>query len=162
MNVDQNFLNNLGFIGGWNIETINNQNFYTLRNPIYCQIFWLRYWHDIGSQNFKNQDFIVQLHDGILTHKVILNPRTGELVQTPLGWTLVAYLGSRPDIPQSGYIQHNINGHVILILYFISLLIVVVILYKPSAKKDSNVARTKGESQGRVSQQSSGRKVQSA
>jgi hypothetical protein len=126
MNVTQEFIDNLGFRGGWKLETINNKSYYTITNPTYCQIFWLRYWYEIGYKNFANQNFIPQLRDGILTHKVVLDPQTGSLVQTPLGWTLVAYLGST-DFSPRGLIQIPFNGLTIFIVY-ITIIIVICIV----------------------------------
>lgn len=128
MRVDQAFLDNLGFKGGWRVETINNKTYYTIVNPTYCQIFWFRYWYEIGYKSFANQTFITQLKDGIITHKVIIDPQNGNIIQTPLAWTLVSYLGSNEFLPH-GILQTDIPGSYILILYLIIMGILTILAY---------------------------------
>jgi hypothetical protein len=128
MNVNQDFLDNLGFKGGWNVETINNKTFYTITNPTYCQIFWLRYWYEIGYRDFGNQNFITQLKDGILTHKVILDPNNGNLLQTPLGWSLISYLGGT-EFLTDGIVQAPFSGTFVLIAFFILIISTLIVAY---------------------------------
>jgi hypothetical protein len=128
MQVDQNFIDNLGFRGGWSLETINNKNFYTIRNPIYCQIFWLRYWYEIGQHDFRNQDFLVQLQDGNMSNKVTMD-QYGNLVHTPDGWALIAYLGSRAPI-EFGILHHPLNGHVVFFVYVFLVVVVFLVFYR--------------------------------
>lgn len=126
MKVTQEFLDNLGFRGGWNLETINDKTYYTIVNPIYCQIFWFRYWHDIGSVNFANQNFIVQLQDGIMTHKVVLDPNSGDLLHTPLAWTMISYLGGMDFKPEPIF-NTSFSSLTVLIVYFIVIVVIMLI-----------------------------------
>jgi hypothetical protein len=132
MNISQEFLDNLPFKGGWRLETIGERTFYTLVDPIYCNVFWMYYWYNIGAVNFKNQDFLVTLADGVITHKVILDPSNGNLILPPSGWNLIAYLGTA-DATEKPPIYIQFSPIILLISYIIIMIIILifVIILKP-------------------------------
>lgn len=135
MRITQSFIDNLSFKGGWKVETLNKRSFYVLTDSNYCQIFWLEYWYSIGVSAFRSQDFITFLNDGNLTHKVILDPTTGDLLMGPQSWNLIYYLGTKGDISELP-IVFNVSHFLVIFLYII-VSVVVLILYYIFAKKQT-------------------------
>lgn len=128
MRVTQSFLDNLGFNGGWSVETINDKTFYTIKDPNYCQIFWLEYWYTIGRKSFQSQDFITFLNDGDLRHPVILDPVNGDILMAPQSWNLIYYLGNVGDVNDPPIIFYS-SPRLVISLYVIFCVIILCIYY---------------------------------
>ena len=126
MKIDQAFLDSLSFRGGWRLETIGDKTFYTIVNPIYCQIFWLQYWYQIGYKHFANQSFIVQLRDGNFTEKVVLDSSNGDLVMAPAGWEMISYLGNF-DFSSNPPLQYNVNITFVFVIYLICVFVLLIL-----------------------------------
>jgi len=133
MRVTQKFLDELGFRGGWTIETINKRTFYTIKDPSYCQIFWLEYWYTIGRQSFQQQDFITFLNDGNLQHQVILDPVNGDLLMGPESWNLIYYLGNVGEISTPPIIFFS-SPFLVMAMYVIISIVLLVVYYSLASK----------------------------
>lgn len=46
---------------------------FTIKNPIYAQIFWLHLWHNKLAVEYANQDMITDLHSYNMTQPVIFD-----------------------------------------------------------------------------------------
>jgi len=139
MKIDQNYIDNLWFRGGWQLETINDKTYYVINNPIYCQLFWLQLWHDVLAEKFKNQRNIKRLQNGDLSSKVILDVRNGKILQMPSGWANINYTGSKSILENYPPFSINVTGANLLVTYIVIIFIVLMLLVVTPIKKFNEV-----------------------
>lgn len=131
MKITQDFINNLWFSGGWELETINEQTFSTLSNPVFCKLFWMQYWQEVLLPAFKQQTHITYIHDADLTAKVIIDNNNGNLLSAPPSFVNVYYYGTyfKNDIREPLFISTNPTFAIVFIVIFIIIAINVIAFF---------------------------------
>ncbi|AJD20116.1 PIF-6 [Tipula oleracea nudivirus] len=134
MKISQEFINNLWFKGGWQLETINEQTFSTISNPILCRLFWLQYWKEILLPAFQNQKHIKILDEVDLTTKVIVDTVNGNLLSTPPSWVNIFYYGDyiKEDIREPLFLVNNNTLTITIFIIIVIIIINVIVLFIPS------------------------------
>jgi hypothetical protein len=139
MKVTQEFIDNLGFRGGWKLETINAKTYLVLNDPTYCHVFWMTYWKDVLSVSFRNQQHITFLANGQLRTKVIIDRDTGNLLATPAGWSAIEYFGNF-QLRNTPPLTLNINASFIIISYFVfAIIFIAIVILIPNNRKNTRI-----------------------
>jgi hypothetical protein len=130
MKISQDFVNNLWFKGGWQLETVNEQTFTTLSNPVLCRLFWMQYWLEVLLPAFQNQTHIKVLHDLDITTKVIIDTVNGKLLSAPPSWVNIFYYGNYfKDIKEPLFLVQNSTFAITIFIIFIIVALNLVVLF---------------------------------
>uniref|UniRef100_A0AAU8GC38 Uncharacterized protein n=1 Tax=Faxonius propinquus nudivirus TaxID=3139431 RepID=A0AAU8GC38_9VIRU len=77
MKLDATYLDNLIDkkvipLSAWYLQLINNEECFTIKNQIYCIIFWMDLWYNVLINKFKDQNMINNIEKLDLTRPVII------------------------------------------------------------------------------------------
>lgn len=103
LKIDNNFLNSLKYELPFRVKVYNERSYYVLENPIFCQIFWIKFIHDKVAAAFQRQ-FILTYGEGDkmdLSVQVWIDRNTLELYKPPTFIRIVAYFNEMIDAPDS-------------------------------------------------------------
>ena len=107
----------------WQNVIYNNTNCLVLKNPIYCNLFWLDFWLNYLGEKFKKQTVIFELPKQNLTEQVIIT-ETGFLISHQYSLNSIDYF-SRKTQYKEPFLSIPINITTIFFIYILLLLIIV-------------------------------------
>lgn len=81
----------------WRYEYIDDAPCYTIRDPTYANVFWVRLWATTLADCFRMQSIITQMKTLDLTRPVLIFPNTQTLTMGPAEESLVYYARSVPQ-----------------------------------------------------------------
>lgn len=64
MIISPQFIEQLPF-SYWQVEIVDNEKYYTLRDHIKCHLFWMELWHKVLAKQFHSQRIIKSIHVNI-------------------------------------------------------------------------------------------------
>lgn len=131
--ITNDFLDSLKYNIIFKIRNYNNKAYYVLQNPVFCQMFWTKYFHDIIAPNFQRQKMITfgEGSDLDLTIPVWIDVSTRELFKPPEFIKSVLYFSNILDTTDS-VAFFTINSFFVLIISIILLIIITAFCsFKP-------------------------------
>ncbi|UBZ25668.1 PIF-6 [Carcinus maenas nudivirus] len=100
----------------WSTKYYNGLFCYVIKNPVYCQVFWLDFWHNYVLTQFQNQNMITSVENQNLTLPVIITNDL-QFLNIPTIIQNIDYYAS-PRLVSSPF-QINMSMSAVLILFFI-------------------------------------------
>lgn len=115
----------------WRYEVINYVGFYTLRNSIYCQIFWLQLWYNDMAIRFQQQNMIRAVDNLDLTLPVFIDENLTLHMAEPIVQSIDYYYTNATN--NSTQFKLPVNMLTVLILFILATVITIIsnILFVP-------------------------------
>lgn len=125
--MDQLLAKNVIPSSAWHFEIIGGTQCVTIRNPIYCNVFWMDFWYNF-AEVFKTQQMMPTLEKADLTRAVFITSEL-ELISAQSSVESINYfynLVKQIDLKPVGPYAIKYNSFFILQIYLIIITIIIV------------------------------------
>lgn len=111
----------------WSLKIIENQTCFVIKNPVYCNIFWVDFWYHYLSPLFKKQLHFDSIGPQDLTLRVSITESL-QLIQVPTSIQNIYYYGNINEntpfkLPFSINAIFIVGVLLYIIIYFIGLIL---------------------------------------
>ncbi len=107
----------------WSTKYVNGKLCYHIKNPVYCQVFWLDFWYNELSVKFKKQNMIEYLENQELDLPIIIT-EDYILLNVPKPIQNIDYFSQERLIKTPFMLNMSLNS--VMLLTIISFTIVIV------------------------------------
>lgn len=107
----------------WTLKVIENEPCFVLKNPVYCNVFWVDFWYHFMAPKYKAQGHITSIGLQDLTLRVSLTEKL-KLLQIPTSLQNIEYYST---ISSYSPYRISITLNVVLIIGLIIYTIIVFI-----------------------------------
>lgn len=130
-------LNN-SFKNAWTEEFIDGKICYCLRNPVYCQAFWVGLWYHYLADEFRRQNYIELIRNTDLTLPVFMTENFEIINAEPVLENIVYYaeLQNSPIRPPVEVPFKMLTIYITFVITFILLVIGMAFYDNYKEKKD--------------------------
>lgn len=118
----------------WSIEYIDDKLCYTLKNEIYCKIFWMDLWYNYISEKYKSQYMIDNVENLDLTVSVMIT-RDLQLINAPKVIQNIVYFASTLERYKNPF---RINISINAIFYIGICVFILVVILSATIFRNSN------------------------
>lgn len=112
-------------LSAWSVSIFNDRECFTIRNSVYCNVFWVDFWYHELVRIFSRQKVITQLQKQDLTLPVIISEEF-ELLSIPTSLQNIGYYGNLTNNSLTPF-RSPITAKITLFIFFISFLFIVFI-----------------------------------
>lgn len=111
----------------WSLKIIENQTCFVIKNPTYCNIFWVDFWYHYLSPLFKKQIHFDSIGPQDLTLRVSITESL-QLIQIPTSMQNIYYYGNICEttpfkLPFTINIIFIVSVVFYIVIYFIGLVL---------------------------------------
>lgn len=114
-------------IKNFNIEFINNEQYYTLRNQTMCHLFWMNLWHQILAKKLNQQHFIKYVHVDFLS-PVFIKAKNLDL-QVNKDIELINYITTEHNVPLP-ILPLSMNKIFIIYIYITIIIFIIQVFFR--------------------------------
>lgn len=126
--ISEEFYKSINYTLPFLLKISDGETYYVLENKDLCSIFWIKYIHDVFSEQFKNQEMITSLGKIDTTLPIWINTKTMCLFKPPPSLSAVNYFYNvKFTPPQINLI--NFKGIVVLLVAIVSIIVVLILQY---------------------------------
>ena len=131
MKVGKEFFNHLKNIPktAWTMERIEGKTYFILKNPSYCQVFWVTFWYHYFTNKFKTQKYITHIENLDLTLPVFITTEY-ELVNAQQIIENISYYSELKEYKPPMFLNIKMTTLLILYLVFVVFIVAGSLFYK--------------------------------
>ncbi|UBZ25570.1 PIF-6 [Crangon crangon nudivirus] len=124
-------------VAQWSYKIIDNVECFHIKNPVYCNVFWVDMWYYYLAEKFKMQAMVTNLQDQDLTVPVILSVDL-RLISAPISLQNVYYYATQTvtTAVATPFII-NISSTSVLIISLIVFLCIIGVTFNVPAIRNS-------------------------
>lgn len=124
----------------WAFEMVENRPLYTIRNPRWCNVFWVELWDQVLQPMFKDQQMVPRVENVDVTLPILVTEQLELISAQPIVESIVYYWNLKTNISDKPKLQINFTMFQILVVVIVLFVVVgSVSIFVPAVYKNINV-----------------------